>query len=305
MEPLQSNILVTGGTGYIGRQLVPRLVAAGHKVSLVARKTPSEFSGLQSVRLVDDLSLDSVPADIFSGADILVHLASKIRGHGNTDPAQSVSVQMSRVVADRAQAAGVPRILMLSSIAATIAEQDPAIARQYGKEKLAADRVFQDALGERVIYIRPPAVYGPGMSGPLVTLAKLLRKGVPLPLGAARAPRNYISLGNLITLLEAVAEAPQDIWRQAAGQIFMPSDATPVATHALIRMMGDVMDRPPRLFPVPLSVLRGLGRLVGKADMVSGAIDGLEYADNVPITDLFGWSPEESMPEALHFLRDA
>jgi len=300
----QLRILVTGGTGYIGRALVPGLIASGHQVSLVARTPPSDLPGLHAVHLVEDLSQDTVPVDFFSDTDVLVHLASKIRDHAQADPAQSVSVQMSRIVADRAQSAGVPRVLMLSSIAATVAEQHPALARQYGKEKHASDVMFQKVLGERAIYIRPPAVCGPGMSGPFVTLAKLLRKGIPLPLGAARAPRDYISLGNLVALLQAVAGAPQGVWDRAGGQIFMPSDGAPIATDALIRMMAGVMGRPTRLLPLPLGLLRGVGRLTGKKDMISGAIDGLDYADNDPLADLFGWTPHECMPETLTFLRD-
>lgn len=213
-------------------------------------------------------------------------------------------MRMARVVAARAREAGIPRVLVLSSIAATVVEKMPGLARRYGEEKLAADMVFRETLGpdQRAVYIRPPAAYGSGMGGSLATVVRLVARGVPLPLGFARAPRNYISVGNLTDLLDTIAGAPDGAWQSAAGRAFDPCDGDPVATDELVRMIGRALGRPARLLPVPLGVLRTLGRLAGRVEMVSGAIDGLELADNVALREIFGWTPHERLPESLGFL---
>src|ERR1700733_12494233 len=65
-----TSILVTGGTGTLGRALVPRLRAAGHDVRILARSTGA------------DLSTGAGVADAVDGAEGIVHLAGSAKGDG-------------------------------------------------------------------------------------------------------------------------------------------------------------------------------------------------------------------------------
>ncbi|MGI8868858.1 MAG: SDR family oxidoreductase [Mycobacteriales bacterium] len=66
-------VLVTGGTGDLGRQLVPALAAAGHTPRVMSRHTAPD-------RIVADLSTGSGLADALRGVDVVVHLASDSQG---------------------------------------------------------------------------------------------------------------------------------------------------------------------------------------------------------------------------------
>lgn len=299
------HVLVVGATGFIGQALVKRLLASGHRVSALHRSRKPE--GLEEAAWIGtgDLATTCLDPALGDGVDTVVALAARVRpaaAPATSGPSETESI--ARNLRDFVIAAGIRHVLVGSSIAARIAGTEPRNARGYGREKSAADRIFLSLPREshKVVLLRPPAVYGPGMRNSMGTLARLVDKGMPLPLGSATAPRHYISLHNLVTLMEAMVASDAAAWSAAAGRAFEPSDGTPVSTRDLVRMMGDMTGRKARLVPFPLSWLRLAGAAAGRPELVSGAIDRLEAADDGSLERHFGWRPAERMPESLAFL---
>ncbi len=300
-------ILLSGATGFIGQRLAAHLLAAGYHISALYRNERSNLApGISWVR-VRDLATDAPDPDIGRGIDIFIHLAATVRPSsgdpsGQESQTAAIARNVSRFVAD----AGIPRVLVLSSIAASIAEHDPARARRYGTEKLIADRIFlqNSREGRQVVILRPPAVYGKGMQNSIATLARMIGKGLPLPLGSATEPRYYISVHNLCDLMEAIVGSSEERWASAAGRVFEPSDGQAIATRDLIGMMDDAMGRRAVLLPVPTALLRALGKMTGRSELIGGAIDRLDVAPVGELETAFGWRPVERMPESLGFLRD-
>ncbi len=73
------NVLVLGGTGGLGSQLVERLVATGHTVSITSRR--ADAAAPEGVRVhAVDLKSGRGLADAVAGADVIVHSATNIRG---------------------------------------------------------------------------------------------------------------------------------------------------------------------------------------------------------------------------------
>ena len=70
-----SEIVVTGGTGHLGRELVPLLVTAGHNVRVLSRRPGPNH-------VVGDLVTGEGIADAVNGIDVLVHLASGAADNG-------------------------------------------------------------------------------------------------------------------------------------------------------------------------------------------------------------------------------
>lgn len=241
------------------------------------------------------------------GADIdmFVHLAAQTNGsRANATGPEVETVAIARNVRDFIAATGIRRVLVLSSIAASIAEKNQKSARRYGLEKLAADKLFIGLQKDKhaVIILRPPAVYGDGMQNSMSVLAALVRKGIPIPLGAAIEPRNYISLRNLANLIETIVGSSDLLWMDKSPQIYEPSDGQGVSTRNLVGMMGGAIGRKPYLLYVPLPLLRLTGNLTGRAELISGAIDRLDVANEMSLKHRFGWRPVEQMPESLAFL---
>jgi uncharacterized protein YbjT (DUF2867 family) len=73
------NVLVTGGTGGLGKKLVPRLLAKGHTVSITSRDASSAAPEGVTVHGVD-LRSGTGLAEAVAGVDTIVHAATNIRG---------------------------------------------------------------------------------------------------------------------------------------------------------------------------------------------------------------------------------
>jgi len=303
----ENRILLSGATGFIGKELCARLLTAGYHLSALRRNTRPDHSSAISWLDSGDISTTPIAPSAGHNVDVFIHLAATLRPT-SSDPCgldsqnAAIASNLSRFVAE----AGIPRVIVLSSIAASVAARSPEHARRYGLEKLAADRIFTEKLGHRckLIILRPPAVYGPNMRNSIAALTRMVEKGLPIPLGLATQTRHYISVRNLCDLIMKIVMADENQWAAAAGKIFEPSDNQGIATRDLVQMIAHAKGRRARLIPAPLILLRAMGSMTGRSELISGAIDGLDVAPVVELEAAFGWRPVEQMPESLAFMRD-
>lgn len=116
------HVLISGGTGLVGRYIVDAFLAAGHRVSIAGRNAPAE--GLFAAPVgFHRLDLSVPPAaDIFDGVDAFVHAAfshapGRYRGGEGSDPDGFLARNVAGSIAlfEAARAAGVKYIFFLSS----------------------------------------------------------------------------------------------------------------------------------------------------------------------------------------------
>lgn len=106
-----SAVLVTGGTGRLGRVLLPRLVAAGHEVRALVRRPDAALPArVEPVR--GDLGAPPLPARALEGVAHIVHLASG-SAEGQID---GVDLAGTRALIEAAHAAGRPHLIYLSIV---------------------------------------------------------------------------------------------------------------------------------------------------------------------------------------------
>jgi len=109
-------ILVTGGTGYVGGRLVPKLLEAGHDVRVVARE-PHRLDGVpwrDAVEIVrgDLLVPDDVEAAV-AGQEALYYLVHSMSSAGDFEELER---RVANTIAQKAHAAGVQRIVYLGGL---------------------------------------------------------------------------------------------------------------------------------------------------------------------------------------------
>ncbi len=296
-----ANLAITGGTGFISRGMLESCAEAGLSCRALSRSArPSwaeEATQWVSVPAYDDAA---TLKEALAGARYVLHLADNPARGDARSVEQAVRNCDALIAAIRSNR--IAGVIVASSVYAR--NDTDSSTSSYGMVKRAIERQFLSATDIRTVVLRLPPVYGPEGRGGLATLAKLVHKGVPLPLGAASAPRAYLSRRNLASLVLAMVNGDNNRWKGAAGRIFEPSDGAAIATRDLIRAMAAQMDISARLVPVPVAVLRIAAGLTGKKELVSGAIDRLDVAPVGELETAFGWRPVERMPESLGFLRD-
>ena len=172
----------------------------------------------------------------------------------------------------------------------------PAPEDPYGVSKWEAEQALWAVAantGLEVVVVRPPLVYGPGAKGNLARLLKLVRSGVPLPLGAVHNQRSLIVLDNLVDLLIRCVDHPA-----AAGQTLLVSDGEDVSTPDMLRQMAAGLGRRARLLPVPVSLLRLVGRALGKQAEMDRLVGSLQI-DSRHARELLDWTPPVSLAEGI------
>ena len=91
-------------------------------------------------------------------------------------------------------------------------------------------RVNVEATRLPVVILRPPLVYGPGVRANFAALVRIIRAGIPLPLGAVRNRRSLVYVGNLCDAIVCCLVHPG-----AVGETFLEEDGEAVSTPGLIR----------------------------------------------------------------------
>ena len=305
-----ARILLTGATGFVGRALVPRLLAERRTVRASVRRSSAALPADVEAVPVDDVGPDTDWRAALVGVDAVVHLAA--RSHVRRDSSADAHALYRATnslgalrLAEAAAAAGVRRLVFLSSVrvhgersaGAPFDESSPLAAQDpYGQSKADAERGLAALAGAGrldPVILRPPLVYGPEARGNFARLARLVARGVPLPLGAVRNRRSLIYVGNLVDAIVCALDHPA-----AAGETFMVSDGEDVSTPELVHRIARALGKPARLLPVPPALLRLGGALMGRADDVARLLDDL-VVDSSKIRAVLGWSPVFTLNEGL------
>ncbi|MEI8394094.1 MAG: NAD-dependent epimerase/dehydratase family protein [Rhodospirillaceae bacterium] len=300
-------VLVTGATGFVGRVLVRRLLEGGWNVRAAVRAPATLPAGVE-VAAVGDLEhpVDWRPA--LEGVDFVIHLAARVHRSGESGPEvlacyRRTNVLATRRLAEAAATAGVRRMVLMSSVKALgeggseplSAATVPAPAEPYGISKLEAESALAEAAGAGLDWtvLRPPLVYGPGVGANFRRLMQVVRRGVPLPLGAVRNRRSLIYVGNLADAVIRCLDHPA-----AAGRRFLIQDGEAPAVPELVRRLARLLGRPARLVPVPVPLLRAGAMLVGASAAFTRLCGSLEVDDS-ELRCTTGWLPPFTLDDGL------
>jgi nucleoside-diphosphate-sugar epimerase len=291
------SILITGASGFIGRALCAELPKHDYSVIAATRDTNLETA--------------------LSGVSCVIHCAGRAHVINETSADslaayRAVNVDGTRRLAKQAVAAGVKRLVFLSSIGVNgIFTSDPqrftatdkpnpvepyAISKWQGEEALWE---VSAKTGLEVVAVRPPLVYGPGVKGNLARLLPLIHRGLPLPFGGMHNRRSLVGLDNLVDLLICCVDHPA-----AAGKTFLVSDQRDLSTTELFQLIAKAMGRPARLFSVPQGFLRFAGKLTGKLSEIDRLLGSLMIDDSLTRQTL-GYAPKTSVDEGIQKMVNA
>lgn len=305
-------ILLTGASGFLGKNLSASLAAKGHQVLGVVRKANLKSKHMQLAHIVD---IDGTTDwnNVALGCEVVIHTAARVHIQQKANSAQTdnlyhtLNVDGTLNLARQAAAYGVRRFIFISTIKVNgertapghpfRATDVPSPQDPYGVSKLKAEiglREIAQQTGMEVVIIRPPLIYGRGVKGNFQTLLKFVTHRVPLPFGCITSNRrSFVGLDNLISLITVCLSHPG-----AANQTFLVSDSEDVSTAELLKRLGKAVNRSPVLLPVSLNCLNWLMKLLRKTDAFE-KIAGTLQVDISATCERLGWQPNVSLNEGL------
>ncbi len=216
-------ILVTGGTGFLGRHLALRLKSLGFETSITGRN--DKIGEELAARGVKYLRLDLADAEgvkrACAGQDKVVHSAGLASPWGKYAAFFEANVNGTRHVVDACLAGGVKRLVHLSTpslyfnfknrLGIRESEPLPKPRTAYAATKLLADKAVEAAVekGLPFIGLRPRALFGPGDLTVLGRVMKLAQSGkVPL-VGGGQSYADLTYIDNAVDSLLLALEAPE------------------------------------------------------------------------------------------------
>jgi nucleoside-diphosphate-sugar epimerase len=258
-------VLVTGGTGFLGRRLVERLLSEGRRVTILGR-TPAPDLEQRGVRFIR-ASLDDAPAiyAACAGIETIFHVAAKVGVWGRYEDFHRINVLGTLALLEGARAHGVARFVYTSTPSVVYDGRDHAGADEslplttncpspYPLTKAIAEREVLTANSDtlRTIALRPHLIWGVGDPHLVPRVLARARAGRLRIVGSGRNRVDMVHVENAVDahlLAERalvpgyVANRKIAIQPNVSGQPFFITNDEPVALwewiNALLLALGE------------------------------------------------------------------
>src|SRR5215468_1241594 len=320
--------LVTGGTGFLGRQLVERLALEGDEVSVLGRgdRAAAGLRGTGARVVPGDLRRWPSLQKAVEGVDVIYHCAGKVEAGGRWVDFLEVNVLGTERLIQAALEHGVRRFIHVSSIGVYPERPDGAVIGEddgydtntgrggYTRSKVMADQLAFWYVRERsapITVIRPATIYGPGGKNNLVRVGvKKGRLNVIFGDGANVMPLVYVD--NVVDALVLAAHRAE-----AVGRAYNVVDDDRITQREYLTRMGEALGRAQTTTYLPLPTVR---LLASGADLAKAALRGGRRSpqgmfsritrslqsgryDTSRAKSELGWKPKVDFEEALRRVR--
>lgn len=242
-------ILITGGSGFVGRNLTPYL--------------KDHFE-------IHSLNKNDLKNVLLAKGETLIHLAGKAHDLKNTSSADDyyeVNYELTKNLYDAFLKSNAKKFIFISSVKAAADHVDgiltedytPSPETHYGKSKLKAEEYIQSQqlpIGKFYYILRPCMIHGPENKGNLNLLYKLVKKGLPYPLAGFDNKRSFLSVGNLCFVINELISR-DDI---PVG-IYQVADDEALSTNEVVSELAGALNIKPKLWKVPRNIVKFLAKM--------------------------------------------
>jgi len=208
-------VFITGGSGFVGQNLIPLLVEKGYSVSALARSP-------QAIEKVESLGAIAVPGDLecrealtngIKDAETVFHLAASVDFFASEKTLYNLHVKATALLLEEAKKSAVKTFVYLGAASVIMNGQPIGNADEhfvsdnltdgYSRTKLAAEKLVLQANSAqfKTISIRPPLIWGKGDPNILPAILDAIKKGQMQFIGGGL---HKIVTGNVKNVCEAL-----------------------------------------------------------------------------------------------------
>jgi len=296
MKP--QTIVVLGGTGFVGRHLVPRLQRDGHTIKVLSRNREKhrESGVLPRVAVVNaDVHDRGALQRHLAGADAAINLVGILNEHGSDGSGfRKAHVELTASLLAACAGAGVPRLLQMSSLRA--GEGESFYLRTRGE----ADALVRASPLAWTIF-RPSVIFGDG-DGLFFRFASLLRIAPLLPLARAHARFAPVFVGDVAEAFARALAHPH-----TSGRVYELAGPRAIELGELVRWTARMIGRRRLVLPLPdaLGVMQSAlgewlpGKPISRDNFRSLELDSLAREDGLAALGIVAMPMEIVMPALL------
>lgn len=254
-------VVVFGGSGFIGKQVVRALAKRGYRIRIAMRR-PHLGHELRVMGEVGQIQLmqanlrypESIDA-AFEGADAVVNLVAVLSEKGS-QRFETLHVEGARAIAEAAAKRGVTRMVHISALGAA-----PKGSR-YARSKYEGERAVLEALPSATI-LRPSIVFGPedhffNRFGAMMQTAAAFAPFGVLPLPGAKTKLQPIFVGDVADSVAGALAKPD-----ARGRIYELGGPRIYTMRELMALIRAEIERRVPFLPLPFFLAHPLGLLLG------------------------------------------
>jgi nucleoside-diphosphate-sugar epimerase len=263
---------VTGGSGFVGKRLIAALAERGVAVRALARSEASAITvrtaGAEPVR--GDLADQAAMQEGMAGCEVVFHAAAHVEEHGKLADFLEVTVEGTKRVLAAARAAGVSRVVHVST-EAVLADGKPIVradetrprpakpAGPYPISKgLAEDAVLAANSPElATVIVRPRFIWGAGDTNLLPKIVEAVKRGRFAWVGGGRYPTSTCHVANVVEGMLLAAE------RGKPGEIYFVTDGEPVDFRDFMTKVLATYGVDPGAREVPKWIARAVASVTG------------------------------------------
>lgn len=240
-------VLITGGTGFVGRHVCEKLHRLGWHITVPTRRM-SKAAAVQHLPRVTVLQADVHRTEdllrLLPGHDAVVHLVAIL--HGTEAAFEQTHVTLPRQLAAAMNASGVRRLVHVSALG--VSETGPS---RYQRSKARGEAVLHEA-GLDLTVLRPSVIYGQGDR--FLNLFAQMQSVLPfVPLASAGARFQPVWVEDVA---EAVAASldPARYGRDSIGQTYDAAGPDVLTLAQLVQLAGRIGSRQRPVIPLPAFV---------------------------------------------------
>ncbi len=246
-----SNILVLGGTGFVGTSVCERLVqrsgGGGGRIIVPTRHMAhgARIQSLPTVELVQrDVHDDAALQGLIAQADTVINLIAQL--HGNNAAMQRTHVALPRRVAEACRKAGVARVIHVSAIGLDA----PSLPSRYLRSKAEGEKVLRQDPALRTTVLRPSVIFG-ARDRSTNLFASLQRIAPFMPLAGSKATLQPVWVEDVADAVMRCLDVPESV-----GKVYECAGPEVMTLGQLVRESGRHAGVARPILPLPMLVGR-------------------------------------------------